>query len=250
MYEWVIVIIAMNWKDKVAIVTGGNSGIGKAIVDSLAGQGLRLILAGRREKENRAAAEEIASRHSATVLPHTADVSREEDCLRLIQAAKERFGRLDLLINNAGKGGSGKITETTSDFFDSVLRTNLYSAYWCSREAYRLMQENEPETDEDVRGAILNISSICGVEAWAGIGVYAASKHGMLGLTRAMADEGADDRIRVAAVCPALVATDMTGASGPEVIAPKDIAATINYLLQLKSAAWPTEIVVRRRSAD
>lgn len=80
--------------------------------------------------------------------------------------------------------------------------------------------------------------------------VYCASKHGMQGLTRALADEGAESRIRVAAICPAMVSTPMTGKSGPDYITPEDIARTLGYLLDLSSAAWPREIVVNRRGAE
>ena len=235
---------------KVALVTGGNSGIGEAIVRALARGGWRLVVAGRRQPENEKVAADVAREFGVEAMPRAGDVSREADCLNLIQDTVSSWGRLDLLVNNAGIGGGGKIAESSTEDFDRVVRTNLYSTYWCSREAYRHMTTQPVDTDSGLRGAIINISSLCGIEAWAGSGIYCASKHGVMGLSRAMADEGGQDLIRVAAICPAMVATPMTGVAGPDYIAPDDIASTVVYLLGLTSAAWPVEVVVRRRGAD
>jgi len=233
----------------VAIVTGGNSGIGEAIVHLLAKRGYAVAVAGRRQEENERVAKAASAEGPGEAWAAEADVSREEDCLRLIRETHEARGRLDLLVNNAGIGGFGPITEVTSERFDRVMKTNLYSAFWCSREAFRIMRD-QPADDFALRGSIVNMSSVCGVDAWSGGSVYCTSKHGMQGLTRALADEGAEAMIRVAAICPAMVATPMTGREGPEYIAPQDIARTLGYLMDLSSAAWPREIVVDRRGAD
>ncbi|MFW6218396.1 MAG: SDR family NAD(P)-dependent oxidoreductase [Verrucomicrobiota bacterium] len=222
----------------VAIVTGGNSGIGEAIVKLLAARDYTVLVAGRRRKENERVGAEADSLGEGRMIPFTADVSEEVDCLKLIQTTAKEQGRLDLLVNNAGIGGFNPITETTSQEFDRVMKTNLYSAYWCAREAFRIMKE-QPADERTLRGSIVNMSSVCGVDAWSGAAVYCTSKHGMMGLTRALADEGAEAMIRVAAICPAMVATPMTGREGPEYIAPDDIARTLSYLLDLSPAAWP-----------
>ena len=222
-----------------AIVTGGNSGIGEAIARCLAERGMNLVLAGRRTEENTRVADEVARASGVGVVAVKADVTREEDCLRIVGTAEERFGRLDLLVNNAGIGIHGRIVDTDTETFERTMRTNVFSAYWCSREAYRLIMENGPSPETGLRGAIVNISSVLGVDAWERTGMYAASKQAMNGLTRAMAEEGVRDLIRVAAVCPAMVATPMTGVSGPGYIAPEDIAKTVAYLLDLSPAAWP-----------
>jgi 3-oxoacyl-[acyl-carrier protein] reductase len=241
---------ASSPSENVAVVTGGNSGIGEAIATDLAARGWRTVIAGRRDAENQRVADDLHARFGVESVARRADVSVEEDCRGLVEFTAERWGRLDLLVNNAGIGGGGKIADTSTDDFDRVLRTNLYSTYWCSREAYRIMRGQAPDSARGLRGAIINISSVCGVDAWAGVGIYCTSKHGIMALTKAMADEGAEDRIRVAAVCPAMVATPMTEVSGDAYIAPEDIAATVRYLLGLSAAAWPTEVVVRRRGAD
>ena len=234
---------------RAAIITGGNSGIGEAVVRRLASRGWRVALAGRRAAENDRVAALARADGAAEVLPLALDLSREEDCRTLVGTAREAFGRIDLVLNNAGKINRSRVADSTTEEWEDLLRTNLSSVYWCSREAYRVLREQEIGP-EGVRGAILQMSSVCGVDAWAGTGLYSATKHGMMGLTRAMADEGAEDLIRVCALCPALVATPLSGASGPEAIQPEDLAETVDYLLRLSPAAWPTEIVVPRRGAD
>lgn len=232
----------------VAIVTGGNSGIGEATARVLAKHNYTVVVAGRRHSENQRVAKAIAESGKAD--PVQADVSKEADCLELIKGTVKQHGRLDLLVNNAGTGGMGPILETSTEQMEKVMRTNLYSAYWCSREAIRIMAKQDLGSTDQLRGRIINIASILGVEAWEGTALYSMSKHGMMGLTRALADECAEKLIRVAAICPAMVATPMTEVSGPEYIAPEDIAGTVAYLLGLSSAAWPTEIVLPRRGSD
>ena len=97
--------------------------------------------------------------------------------------------------------------------------------------------------------AIINICSVAGKQAWSGSGTYSASKFGVLALTQALADEGKEHDIKAAAVCPAMVATPMTGVSGPDYLQPEDCAETVLYLLRLSPAAWPTEIVLERKGA-
>ncbi|NBD37472.1 MAG: SDR family NAD(P)-dependent oxidoreductase [Verrucomicrobia bacterium] len=240
----------MPWNGKTAIITGANSGIGKAIAGAFAAVGLQLVIAGRRQEKNEEVARDLEKRYETGVLPFVCDVSREEECVDLVEKTASVFGRVDVMVNNAGMGAMGtRIADSDTELFDKVMRTNLYSAYWCSREAWKWMERNEPEDADALRGAILNIASVCGVDAWAGTGLYAASKHGMMGLTRALADEGVQPRIRAAAICPAMVATAMTGVAGSDYIDPADIATTTRYLLDLKAAAWPTEIIVNRRGA-
>lgn len=226
------------------MVTGGNSGIGAAIAEALAGAGVRTVIAGRREDKNTAIARRLQQEHGTDTLAVTTDVSREDNCERLVRTAIEKFGRLDILVNNAGIVAHGTIAHTASDEFDRVLKTNLYGTFWCSRAAFRAMQERGGP------GAIINISSLAGVDAWAGTGAYSASKYGVMGLTRALADEGKEFGIRCAAICPALVATPMSGVAGDEYLQPGDIADTVLWLLRLSPAAWPTELVLPRRGAD
>jgi len=235
---------------RVAVVTGGNSGIGKAIATTLAKQGWQTVICGRRQNENERVANKIKETFGVESIAIKADVAKEDNCINLINAPINKWGRIDLLVNNAGISGGGKIADSSTEVFERILRTNLYSTYWCSREAYKRMLCQPVSHNTGLRGAIINVSSICGVDAWAGSGIYCTSKHGVMALTKAMADEGSADLIRVAAICPAMVASPMTGVNGPEFISTEDIASTVTYLLQLSPAAWPTEIIVKRKDAS
>jgi len=232
----------MIMKNKVAIVTGGNSGIGKATAFALAREGAQIVVAARRERENERVAAEIRKQYGIHTVPITADVSREADCDRLVAEALRTCKRIDILVNNAGTGGGGEVASTTTAEFDRVLRTNLFGTFWCSRAAFKQMKKQDS-------GYIINISSLCGKEAWSGTGAYSASKFGIMALTQAMADEGKAHNIKCTAICPALVATPMTGAAGTEVIQPEDIAETVLYLLRLSPACWPVEIMLPRKGA-
>ncbi len=241
----------MDYGNKIALVTGANSGIGEATAHRLAARGCTVIVNGRREAENQRVVADLQSQHGVKVEAWTGDVADEGDCLRMVDKVFGDHGRLDLLVNNAGIGVSGgRVAEDPTEQFERVMKTNLYSAYWLSREVFRRMESQAIAEDSGLRGAIINIASILGVQAWAGTGVYAASKHAMMGLTRAMAEEGEKAGIRVSAVCPAMVATPMTGKTGSDYIQPEDIAASVTYLLELSPAAWPTEIVIPRRGSS
>ena len=235
----------------VALITGANSGIGEAIAHRLAADGYTIVVNGRREAENQRVARELKEKHQVHTHVLTGDVSEEPTCQNLVTETVALTGQLDVLINNAGVGSQGtRIADSDTATFDRVLKTNLYSCYWLSREAFRQMEQQALSEERSLRGAIINIASVCGVEAWAGAGIYCTSKHGMMALTHAMAEEGEEAAIRVAAICPAMVATAMTGVSGEAYIQPTDIANTVHYLLSLSPAAWPKEIVVNRRGAD
>lgn len=239
-----------RWKGKAAIVTGGNSGIGKAIAKALAETGCRVTITGRRRQANEEVAAELSEQTGTPLVPITADVSQEEDCRHVIRSASKEMGRLDLLVNNAGIGGGDTVESTATETFDKVMKTNVYGPFWSSREAYPLLTKNAIDEASGLRGAIINISSLAGKEAWAGQATYSASKFALLALTQALADEGREARIRATAICPALVSTPMTGVSGPDFLTPEDIATTVLYLLSLSAAAWPTEIVLPRRGAS
>ncbi len=235
----------MDLKNKTAIVTGGNSGIGLAIATALAQAGTNIVIGARNQKRNLAVADELARKFGVQTLSVATDVAREADCERLIQETVAKFGTFHILVNNAGIGGGDDIAKTTTDVFDRVLKTNLYGTFWCARAGYRQMRKNKG----DPRGVIINVSSLAGKLAWSGTGTYSASKFAVLALTQALAEEGKADDIKVTAICPAMVATPMTGVSGALYLQPEDIAETVLFLLGLSPAAWPTEIVLERKGA-
>lgn len=177
---------------KVAVITGGNSGIGLAIATALAGAGYNLVLAGRRQTKTLGVADELARNFNVQTLAVEADVSQEPDCLRLVQGAVAKFGGIHVLINNAGIGGGGRVAETKTEDFERVLKTNLYGTFWCARAAYPHLKRNQG----DPRGVVINISSLAGKQAWSGTGTYSASKFAINGLTQALADEGKQTALR------------------------------------------------------
>ena len=233
---------------KVAVVTGSSSGIGKAIALTFADEGARVVVAARRRDLCAQTVRQITQRGGqALALP--ADVADEAQVERLIADTVAQCGRLDILVNNAGIGGGGRIAETRTDAFDAVIGTNLRGTFFCCRAGFRQMM-TQPEG-----GTILNMSSVCGVQAWAGTGTYSASKHGVMALTKSLADEGRRYKIKVSAICPGGVADALVDASPDEIrrserISPFDIAETAVYLATLGPNTVVHQVIVDRLGAD
>jgi NAD(P)-dependent dehydrogenase (short-subunit alcohol dehydrogenase family) len=167
---------------KVALVTGGNKGIGKGIALGLAAEGAALVLTARGEAELRQTAEEIAA-SGASVLALPGDVTDEKQVQDLFLRTQERFGRLDLLVNNAGAFDGGPIDQLSVEAWDKVIAVNLRGPFLCTREAMRVMKKQGG-------GRIINIGSISAQRVRPGSAAYSASKHGLWGLTQVTALEG------------------------------------------------------------
>jgi NAD(P)-dependent dehydrogenase (short-subunit alcohol dehydrogenase family) len=233
--------------DKVAIVTGSSGGIGKAIALTFGREGARVVVAARRRQLcDRTVAQIRTDGGEAISIP--TDVTEESQVHHLIADTVRQMGRLDILVNNAGIGGGGRIADTSTETFDRVITVNLRGTFLCARAGFRQMMRNDG-------GIILNMSSVAGVQAWAGTGTYSASKHGIMALTKAMADEGRQHRIKVCAICPGGVADELVDASSGEIersgaISPFDVAETCVYLATLGPNAIVQQIVVDRMLAD
>jgi NAD(P)-dependent dehydrogenase (short-subunit alcohol dehydrogenase family) len=185
----------MLLKDRVAIVTGAGRGIGRAIAQRFAAEGAPLLVAARSAAEVDAVAGEI-QKCGGRAAAVAGDVSREEDCARIVEAARERFGGVHILVNNAGIFGPVKpAEEITPAEWDEALAINLRGPFLLARLVL-------PEMYARKSGVILNISSIAAKMAYAWEAPYAASKAGLLGLTRCLAAEGARKGVRVNAICP------------------------------------------------
>ena len=233
--------------NKVAIVTGSSSGIGKAIALTFAREGARVVVAARRAALCERTVEQIR-KDNGEAMAIVTDVTDERQVDHLITETVHRYGRLDILVNNAGIGGGGRLAETSTDVFDRVINTNLRGTFFCSRAGFRQMMTTGG-------GTILNMSSVAGVEAWAGTGTYSASKHGIMGLTKAMADEGRHHGIKVCAICPGGVADELVDASPGEILAsgaisPFDVAETAVYLTTLGPNAIVRQVVIDRLLAE
>lgn len=190
-------------KNKVALVTGGTSGIGEAAARALAGAGAKVVVAGRRESEGQAVVDAIEKVGGEALFVKT-DVGREADVKALVDKAVARFGRLDIAFNNAGiEGQMGLTTEVqTAENFDSIFNINVKGVLLSMKHEAAAMLHNGG-------GSIINTSSIAGQIGLAGAGVYVASKHAVNGLSKSAALEFARKGIRVNTVSPGTIQTDM-----------------------------------------
>ncbi len=188
---------------KVAVVTGASRGIGAAIARELAAQGARVVV---NHRDSAAQAEEVAASITAAggeAVVIQADVSIFADAQRLIKETTDRFGRIDILVNNAGTTRDMLLMMMSEDDWDTVIRTNLKSAYNCCKAAIRPMFKQR-------YGRIINITSVVGLAGQAGQTNYSASKAGLIGFTKALAKEVGPRGITVNAVAPGFVPTALT----------------------------------------
>ncbi|MBL8146071.1 MAG: 3-oxoacyl-[acyl-carrier-protein] reductase [Anaerolineae bacterium] len=201
-------------KDKIALVTGASRGIGRAIALELAAQGATVAV---NYQKNAAAAQEVVDEIVAAGGQAQAiqgDVGQETDANALIKAVLDAYGKLDILVNNAGTTRDGLIMMMPAEDFDTVIQTNLRSAWLMSKAASKTMMRKRT-------GVIINITSISGIMGNGGQSNYSASKAGLIGLTKSLARELSGRGIRVNAVAPGFVQTDLTSTL------PADIASKL-----------------------
>ena len=234
-------------KEKVAIVTGSSSGIGKAIALRFGAEGATVVVAARRMAFCEQTVAQIAKNGGEAWAMQT-DVADERQVEQLIEHTVKRYGRLDILVNNAGIFGGKRLADTTTKDFDEVMNVNLRGTFFCCRAGFRQMKQQGG-------GTIINMSSVTGVQAWAGTGTYSASKHGIMALTKSLADEGRPHHIKVSAICPGAVADELVDASPEDIlrsekIDPFDVAETAVYLAVLGKYTVVHQIVIDRLGAD
>ncbi|HEY1190802.1 MAG TPA: SDR family NAD(P)-dependent oxidoreductase, partial [Gemmata sp.] len=190
-----------RFSGKVALVTGGTSGIGRAAAIAFAREGAKVVLSGRREKEGLAVVEEIR-KAGGTAHFVRADVAQEADVKRLVDETVATFGRLDVAFNNAGIELMGALVEVNEADYRRVFDINVWGVL-------ASMKHEIPAMLRTGGGAIINTSSVAGHVGMGGAGVYAATKHAVEGLTKSAALEFAKQGIRVTAVAPAAIVTEM-----------------------------------------
>ncbi len=239
-------------KNQHALVTGGGRGIGAAIAEKLARAGMRLTIVGRDEKTLQSQAAQL--REITTVHTHTCDVTKPDSIALAFASASQTLGPISVLVNNAGQAESQAFIKTDLALWQKMLDVNLTSAFLCSQTVL-------PEMLETGWGRIVNVASTAGLVGYAYIAAYVAAKHGMVGLTKALAMELIQKNITVNAVCPGYTETDIvqaaiativekTGRSQTEarheiikhnpqrrIVQPEEVAETVLWLCQPNSGS-------------
>jgi NAD(P)-dependent dehydrogenase (short-subunit alcohol dehydrogenase family) len=188
--------------NRVVLITGAGSGIGRATALAFAREGAQVVIADRNELGVQETAAQIL-KNQGSALAMTCDVTAPESVQKLFQKIESEFGALDHAFNNAGiEGPSTEITEATIASWNEVLSVNLSGVFFCMKEELRLMRLKS-------QGTIVNCASIAGLRGFSGMAAYTASKHGVLGLTKAAALEAARYGVRITALCPGVVKTPM-----------------------------------------
>jgi NAD(P)-dependent dehydrogenase (short-subunit alcohol dehydrogenase family) len=216
---------------KVALVTGGSSGIGRATAVKFGERGAKVVVAARREKEGKETVEMIKKAGGEAMFVQT-DVRIASQVENMVQQTVKKYGRLDVAFNNAGVGGiMARLVRTTEEIFDEVVDTN-FKGVWLS------MKYEIPVMLKQGGGVIVNNASIAGVATAERLSVYSGSKHAVVGISKAAATEYGKDNIRVVAVCPGWIKTRMT----EELRAQKDADAVIQSSVPLKRMGEPEEV--------
>jgi NAD(P)-dependent dehydrogenase (short-subunit alcohol dehydrogenase family) len=225
--------------EKAALVTGGSSGIGFAIANMLRENGFALTLAARTRAKVEVAAETLGAH------PVTADVANAEDCRRLVEEHRERYGRLDVLVNSAGVGVGGSIDELETKHIDLQLNVNLRGTLLVTAAALPMLRESH--------GLIVNLASIAGTSPSPQLPVYGAAKAAVINFTGALNRGEEKHGVRATALSPGFVDTPMTSwAPVPpeQMIRPEDCAEVVRALLNLSPYARVPHVVIERVSSE
>jgi NAD(P)-dependent dehydrogenase (short-subunit alcohol dehydrogenase family) len=228
---------------RAALITGGSSGIGLAIGRALAEDGYGVTLSARRPEKLEEAAEQLRG-DGAEIEAVPANMAEEDAIKALAEKHRERFGRCDVLVNNAGLGIGGPIAEAETKKLDLQLDVNLRAVYLMTRECLPMLKEAGAEHS---KALIVNTASIAGKSGQGWLAAYSATKFGVVGLSQAMHREFGTEGIQVTALCPGFVDTAMTEWVRGEVdqadmIRPEDIAEAVRYLLRTSPACFVPEI--------
>ncbi|MBI5115604.1 SDR family oxidoreductase [Candidatus Poribacteria bacterium] len=224
----------MKLKGKVAIVTGSGRGIGREIAELFASEGARVVVSARSSEQIAGVVEKIVG-DGGEAIGVSIDVSREQDANRLVEETMARFGRVDILVNNAGILRSSPLVAFDPAEWRQVIEINLMGTFYCTRAVAPIMVERQ-------WGRIINMASRSGKIGHPYLTPYCASKHGVVGFTKSLAEELAPFNITVNAICPGLVETDMVPdtirqQAGGGIIKPRQIADLALYLASDSASA-------------
>ena len=232
----------MELKNKVALVTGGTKGIGKAIAKALVLAGARVVITARHEDQVHEAVESLKKVADPNIEGFGCDVRQYEQVQTLIRNVHERCGGLDILVNNAGIGMFGTVAEMEPEDFRAVIETNLLGVYYCCHEAI-------PHLKRRGGGYIINISSLAGTNAHPTMAAYNASKFGLNGFSEALMQEVRYDNIKVSYIMPGSVNTefgnDEPSPSKSWQLQPEDVAEVVMDLLAHPERSLPSRVEIR-----
>uniref|UniRef100_A0A7C3SMK3 3-oxoacyl-[acyl-carrier-protein] reductase n=1 Tax=Dictyoglomus turgidum TaxID=513050 RepID=A0A7C3SMK3_9BACT len=234
---------------KVAVVTGGGRGIGRAIVLALGKEGVKVLINYRGKKESALETLEELKKLGGEGEIYQADVSVEEEVEKMFSFVLEKWGKLDILVNNAGITKDNLLIRMKSEEWDQVINTNLRGVFLCTRSALKIMLKQRS-------GRIINISSVVGLKGNIGQANYASAKAGIIGFTKAVAREVASRGITVNAIAPGFIKTEMTDVLSEEMKKkvldeiplgrfgdPEDVANAVKFLVS-DEASYITGIVL------
>lgn len=223
----------------VALITGASRGIGKAVALKLAAMGYQLALVAKHPENLQAFANELEQQIEPFLFP--LDVTDTDSANKAVTELMAKTGRIDVLFNGAGILTRGTSEASPSDF-KQLLDVNVMGTF-------NFIHAVVPHMRKQHRGYIFNVASMSGKEAKATVGIYAASKFAIVGLSESLFKELAPNNIKITALCPSFVDTDMVRGSqsitAPEMIRPEDIAETVAYLLSLSPTAYVQEVMIR-----
>ena len=220
----------LSLNDKIALVTGGGRGLGRAIALAFADAGAHVAVASRtREQlEEVAALVRAKNRRALTI---EVDVTDSASVARMIDATRHEFGHIDILVNSAGVGWAERLDQMSDETWKWIIDTDLTGTFYCCREALRVMIEQKS-------GSIINIASVAGIKGPPGLGAYAASKGGVIALTKVLALENTRHHVRVNAIAPGYFRTDMNAA----VLDDPELGPKIVKRIPMRRVGMPEEI--------
>lgn len=236
----------LSLNGRVALITGASRGIGAAIAETLAGEGASLILTARDPERLEQAAKTLSARGSR-IWHRAIDISAEADVRELVRDGVSHFGQLDILVNNAGIGCFGPLSDLTSEEWDRVMAVNARGPFLMCRECLPHLQRKTPSY-------IVNIASVVATRGYPNQSLYGASKHALLGMSKALAKEVHADGIRVHVLCPGGVDTELISRARPDLdrsdlMHPQEIADAVRYLVTRRGNAVIDEIHLHRQSS-
>ncbi|MCB0282295.1 MAG: SDR family NAD(P)-dependent oxidoreductase [Calditrichae bacterium] len=232
----------MDILNKVAIVTGASKGIGRRTAELLAEKGAKLAISAR----SKDLLNEVAAQLPTETFVFAGDMSDEQDIKKFVDQTQQKFGRIDILINNAGLGIFQPIAETTTENWDTMFNLNVRGLFLCTRESLPYLRRSEDSV-------IVNVASLAGKNAVPGGAGYAATKHAVLGFSRTLMLEERKNGVRVLAICPGSVDTEFfdpnrvrsTPRDPGKILKANDVASSIVHMIELPANAMLSEIDIR-----